>query len=225
MTQAIINCTNVTQGSIRPDNAIWNTVRGSAAGTVYDTILRADNQWTTGDKYWFHRGVVQFDTSSIPSGALLGSAVFRFPDGLYVWNAAKNSMAFALLSGMPTYPSNPVVYADFALAKYPNLVLWHDFTGLVWNGSAYVYDTASSIDVFRFSTAAELAYIQKGAGAVTKFCLVTEYDYNNSPPGASGLTQHFFKSHQFINSNAVQLVIDYVLSPQVVRTDKPSSIS
>ena len=225
MTQAIINCTHVTYGSIRPDNAIWNTVRGSAAGTAYDTILRADNQWTTGDKYWFYRGFVQFDTSSIPSGALLGSAALRFPSGLQVLNSKENSMSFALLSGMPTYPSNPMVYADFALSKYPNFVLWHDFTGLVWDGSDYTYDTASSIDVFRFSTATELAFIQKGAGAVTKFCLVTEYDYNNSPPGASGLTQHYFKSHQFIDSNAVQLVVDYVLSAQEVRTDRASGVS
>jgi len=136
-------------------------------------------------------------------------------------------MSFVLLSGMPTYPSNPVVYADFALSKYPDTVLRYSFTGMVWDSGNgwYEYDTSSSADAFYLTTTAQLAYIQKGAGAVTKFCLVTAYDADNTPPGGAVTNQHYFKSKGLINNDGVQLVVDYVLSPQVVRTDKPSSIS
>ena len=228
-TEVVINPVHVMRGSARPTRDIWNTVHGAVAGNVWGNNLRAEQHHVTaGDEYYLYRGFAQWDTSVIPASAKIVSAKLRFPTGLYVLSAGGTTATFYLLSGMPTYPSNPAVLSDFALSKYPNTVLSYTFTGLVYSSLllAWEYKPAVSTDVFTLSTTAQLAYIATGVGAVTKFLLVTSADYNNTPPGhgpAGGSTTSI-KGSESIDNDAPQLVVSYIIADQVVQTDPASGV-
>jgi hypothetical protein len=184
-----------------------------------------------GDNYILHRGFIAFDTSVIPTASVLNSAVLRFTSGYKVLDKT-DSMSFTLLSSEPLdnplYPGiSPLAMTDFNRVLYTETVVGHDFTGLVWDGTQYVLDVVVSADAFVFSTYPELAYILKGVGAVTKFCLMCDYDTNNVAPGSVGANRVYgMQAYGAVEDAAIKLVVDYTeVSEQVVRTDQVSGVN
>lgn len=93
------------------------TIRNYATGTVFDStddVIIGQNYPYSG-LYIVYRGFLFFDTSSIPDGATIDSAILS----LYV--TSDNSTAdfnVTVQDGQPTYPHNPLVNGDYYYQHY-----------------------------------------------------------------------------------------------------------
>jgi len=175
--------------------------------TSGNTLFDTSNNITIGqslvhgqtlDLYYIYRGFVYFDTSQIPSNAVINSAV------LYVYCLAKNvdinGFSVVVQNGQPTYPHDPMVVEDYNRNHYS------DNGAYVGLGSFYINAYNSMV-----LNSNGIGFIQKGLGAKTKLCLRSSNDINNEPIKSSTYGA-FFDRITFSaceEGHAPYLIIDY----------------
>lgn len=151
-------------------DADWATARNAAVGTATQT-----STWYVGvvGGYIVYHGYLIFDTSVIPAGAVISAAKLR------LWLASINNtpgsaLTCRVLNGMPTYPHDPVVVADYDRTLYAGAGGDHSYKNDAIGG--YVDHTLNATGI---------GWINRGGS--TKFNLQNlEYDINNVDPGGGG---------------------------------------
>lgn len=114
---SIVNITQSTNGVWDEDNSDYLTARNAVSSIVSIGTLNV-GQWywaTYPTKYHIHRSVLIFDTSEIDNAALIISATLK----LRISGGTRDTDFDVIIkNGMPTYPHNPVIDADYALTNY-----------------------------------------------------------------------------------------------------------
>jgi len=129
--------------------------------SIYTTVGQG---YTTLESWDIFRGSVIVDTSSIPDTATINSVILK----LYGVDSGKDTtFNIVATEGMPTYPHNPTVAADYARANY-NTTDLGSISSTSWSDSGW-----NSITL----TAAGIAKINKTG--ITSFMLRTSHDINN----------------------------------------------
>ena len=103
-------------GSMVYPNAVYSTAQGSATGSVGDTSAAygLGQLYETAPMYTIFRPFFMFDTS-----ALVGKTITAASLKLYAFQfGLDTNFNLTLTHGGTTYPHNPVVAADYAIANY-----------------------------------------------------------------------------------------------------------
>ena len=152
----------------------YSDARNSTTGTVLDDSSSfMVGQSYSGD-YFVFRGFVFFDTSIIPSGVNITSAllaVYRYDD------YSDDDFNVTIQNGQPTYPHTPLESGDYYHARY--------------SGNGGQLNTSAMSSGYNNITLTELGWIN--VNGTTKLCLRSSRDIGNIAP-----TQDEFIS---INSN------------------------
>jgi len=141
-----------------------------AAVANYDYSKYTLGQYESSTPYAIiYRIPVSFNTSVIVSGAPVEHAHLK----LYIkYNYSTTDFNIVIQNGQPTYPHNPAVLADYSAAHY--------------SGNGGEYDTAdipsTPVYIEVPLSATGRGWIQKGAGAVTKFCIRSSRDIDAIKP-------------------------------------------
>ena len=107
---------STSDGMIFEYDTVYSTARTDTAGIVTDT----SNYETVGQKldviyYYVRRSFIFFDTSAIPDGAIIDSAVLS----LYIYSDGSDTdFNVTVQNGMPTYPHDPLVGGDYYYQHY-----------------------------------------------------------------------------------------------------------
>lgn len=107
--------TDSTDAQIYYSHSVYATARTSATGTVSTGFTNIEVGQLDVGEYRISRGVVFFDLSTIPIGAVIDEAYLS----LYATNFfGDKNWNLTIQTGMPTYPHNPPVAGDYNLAYY-----------------------------------------------------------------------------------------------------------
>lgn len=155
---------------LKESNVDYNTPWVAASG---NTPNNATTVFYIGQRYgggWYsiYRSYVYFDTSSIPSDAIITLAT------LSLYGQENDSAADFLITvqnGQLTYPHDPLVAGDYAKANYSG-------DGGSLNTSGFI-TTGENVITLNVDGR---GWIQKGVGAVTKLCLRSSEDIVGSIP-------------------------------------------
>lgn len=159
---------SVSDGYIYQDGFAYGTVRALSSGTANSagfTLFCGQNNTGGGVEIW--RAYLYFDTSSIPSQAVIDNATLS----LYV-DADNSDTDFnvTIQNGQPTYPHNPLVGGDY----YYN---WYSGAG----GSRNTSDALSASAYWNITLSDDgLDWIE--ADTTTKLCLRSQEDIDASAP-------------------------------------------
>jgi hypothetical protein len=198
--------TNYTDG--RNDRS--NNLDGVGVGTARRSLIAASedpgtftlsgaNAWVAntvavqGYAYRIDRGYVYFDTSAIPDSATIASAT------LYLYGQADNSTTdfnLNIQSGMPTYPHDPLVAADFNTTYYSGIGCDP------YNTSGFTIAGYNAITL----SATGLTWISKTG--TTKLCLRSDEDVSASPPSGDEYVT-VYAAEQAGTANDPYLVVNY----------------
>jgi len=162
MSQVV--CNSVYNGYIYNSNANYNTCRDAIDGTVIDTFIVG--QKFIPNTYTTYRGFIYFDTSGIPSDALILSAIVTLP-GM----DDRSDTDFNIFIRGAGSASNPLIAGDYHLTHYDGEDLGQLTTYPPVTSNDYKYYTLNSNG---------LDYINKGG--TTKFVFLSKEDIDNSPP-------------------------------------------
>jgi PKD repeat protein len=112
--------TSSDDGDIYHSNTNYNTVWGSARGTVDNTgtsifIGQRKQPGMPTSTYYIYRGFLFFDTSQIPSNAIIDTATL----GLYkASDYSSTDFDITVQNGQPTYPARPMKDIDYDKSHY-----------------------------------------------------------------------------------------------------------
>jgi len=121
------------------------------------------------DSYSIYRGFIYFDTSSIPAEATITSVSLKL---ITFRDYSNTDFDIIVINGQPTYPHKPLQSNDYAISHYSG-------NGGSWNTANYP-GTGQEITIALNSNGK--SWIQKGAGAETKFALLSSRDINGNIP-------------------------------------------
>jgi hypothetical protein len=159
--------TSASDGSVSCNNVNYNTARTAAVGGVDSTSLYVGQ--ITGYTIW--RDALYFDTSALPDVAVVTAAnvsVYGKTD------TSVNDFSLTIVSGMPTYPSDPLVPADYDRTKYNTSI-----TGAAgFNTSGFVIGF-NNISM----NATGISWIN--VAGTTKFLLISSRDWAGAVPVAN----------------------------------------
>jgi len=151
--------------TLRGTNATYATANALAEGVkTPDTYIIVGQEILTGPLFAIFRSFVYFDTSSIPSTAIIYSATLSFDcfaDGSLV------DFDVVVRNGQDTYPTNPIATTDFDATFYSGD-----------GGSVNTYGLVTDIYTDITLNATGRSWIKKGSGAVTKLALISSRDIN-----------------------------------------------
>lgn len=174
----IIKSTNQYDITYYNNNAVYNTAWEAASGDMYSRGNLIIGQLVLSPSFRVGRSYFWFDTSSLPSDLVIVSAKLW----LYNRNVVSNyNSAFYIKiqrgtelngDGIPVVHHAPIVYEDYS-------------KGLV-SGDGGEIDASTIPEVegyFSIDLNEEgIDWINKGAGAISKFCLRTDKDINGVEP-------------------------------------------
>lgn len=170
---------STSDGLLQSNDANYATARGSAtadsAFTVSDIYVGQGND---AGSYFVQRGYLYFDTSAIPDGAVISAA------SLYLYGANDSSAVdydLTLQNGMPTYPHDPLVVADFANGNYAG-------SGGVFNTAGWAVGSYNVLPL----DATGISWISKTG--TSKFLLRSSHDINSNAPGVGVTNSVGFES-------------------------------
>ena len=167
--------TNHTDGYLRKDHSNYMTAHDAVACN-WDGVSSANFAGTIGQRYvaalyiiW--RSFVFFDTSSIGADAVIISATLT----LYTTNAGKSTVDtdfdVVIKSGMPDYPTEPLVVEDYLLSKYSG------DGGSINTADVSAVDHATNVITLNKTG---LDWINKTG--MTKFALISSRDIDSDIP-------------------------------------------
>ncbi|GAG76895.1 unnamed protein product, partial [marine sediment metagenome] len=118
--------------------------------------------------YIIMRGMLFFDTSSIPSGSNIINAVLSIK---IESDYSEEDFDITIRNGQPTYPHFPLEVGDYLYSHYSGD-----------GGSTNTYGLATDVytDIKLNSTGC--AWIEMGDSALTKLALISSRDISESPP-------------------------------------------
>lgn len=151
-------------------NANYNTCRvDTNADGVHSPSDMYIGQQFAGGTYTIWRGGVYFNTSALPDACIISAANLS----LYGKNDyTTNDFSITFTSGMPTYPSDPMVTQDFDRTKYNTLI-----TGAVgFNTSGFTTAGYNNISM----NATGMSWIN--VAGVTKFLVISTKDFAGTAP-------------------------------------------
>ncbi len=164
MSQPTI-CAALDAEGLYDSDSVFNTAWTKTTGGANPYIGMSKST-----SYFVQRGLIVFDSSSIPAGATITSAE------VWLWAVSKTETAGAydlvVQNGQPTYPHNPIVSGDFNKANYSG-------DGGSLASSGITVDAWVKIPL----NATGLTWIQKEG--TTKLCIRTSLDIAGTAP-ASG---------------------------------------
>jgi len=163
---AQVVCSNTLQGTVYNSNNNYYTCRNAANGTIWIAGSFMAGQLLVGSTYTIRRGFIFFDTSGIPSNALIVSAIVTLPI-----MDARNDTDFNIFIRGAESASNPLIAGDYDLTHYDGADLGRLTTFPPVTDNDYKYFTLNSLG---------LDYINRGG--TTKFVFLSKEDINNSPP-------------------------------------------
>ena len=166
---------SLSDGCIQRHGTVYSTVRTDGAGDTPEIVnyLRVGQDYSDSNYYIF-RSYVYFDTSSIPDSATILTANLR----LYSTGSGVNTEVY-VLSGMPTYPHDPLVAGDYDYSVYNSGA-----------GNSLCYAGSPSYQTIGL-TSTGISWINKAGW--TKFCLRSYNDvYGNEPTGLEEI--YFFQA-------------------------------
>jgi len=162
--------TSASDGYLEEDNGVYLTAQ---ADTTADTVESGGGfalkvGQNTDFKIW--RSFVYFDTSAIPNDVEVTSAYLVMNGDT---DTSTTDFNIYIQSGMPTYPHDPLVVADYDKTFYGSALLsdpWNSSTFVAGNNVMYLNSTGcSAINLTGY----------------TKLCLRSEEDINASQPTTS----------------------------------------
>ena len=145
-------------------NSNYNTARTTASGTV-GSDLRIGQLYSSGT-YVVNRAFVYFDTSALPDGATISSAILSLRGETDV---STTNFNIVVQTGMPTYPHDPLATGDYKYDLYSG-------TGSSFSTGGYVTTGYNNISL----TADGLTWINKAG--ITKFCIRSSRDIAATTP-------------------------------------------
>lgn len=146
--------------------------------------------------YDVHRSFLYFDTSSIPDDAVVISAKIRLKAADLDHDAIDNFNIVIRRNTAGTYPSNPLVKADF------------DYTFYTGDGGSINIDDVSSTGLtYIYLNSTGLDWISKTG--VTKLVLVSSQDINAITP--TGLENCKFRTYYYGAAEMPQLSVTYAI--------------
>jgi PKD repeat protein len=158
-------------GYIYSSSTTYSTARDASSGTVSSsaTYLSIGQRKDTGvfpSMYYIYRGFVLFNTSTLPSNAILDSAVLSlYKNDDY----STTDFSLTIQNGQPTYPHNPLQSTDYAKSRY--------------SGNGGSLNTSSYTSGRNNITLTNLSWIN--TTGTTKLCMRSSRDINgNTPTGA-----------------------------------------
>ena len=156
--------------------------------------MRLTPPWPGGYRTIVYRTVICFDTSNIPAGATIESAYLSMS---LRYDRSDADFDIVIQNGQPTYPHDPPIYTDFDLEHYSGN-----------GGSVSTVGGLPNPTIIEVN-ASGLNWIQKGEGAVTKFCLRSSHDINSVMP--SNYPNVDYVTFRDYSNYVVKLVIQYIL--------------
>ncbi len=157
-----------TDGYIYNSNTNYNTAWTSTRGTVDNTgasILIGQKFNPPFGPYSLYRGFLFFDTTRIPSNAIIDAATL----GLYkMGDYSTTDFLITVQNGQPTYPHNPLIVTDYDKSLY--------------SGNGGQFNTNNFVNGFN-----DLSLNSQGLGwinriGVTKLCLRSSRDISGTTP-------------------------------------------
>jgi hypothetical protein len=167
VTTILAKDTDTDDRFIQKSSSSYTTAHNSGTGTVRDYQYYQIGQTFGSSTYNVFRGYTYFDTSSIPSYAVIDSANLTF-----VLKADESDTDFDIVvqNGQPSYPSKPAVSSDFNYTYYSG------------NGGSFNTVGLPALDNSFVLTlnATGRGWITKGG--TTKFALRSNRDINSVAP-------------------------------------------
>jgi len=167
-----------TGAFIRPGyNASYSTVHNAGSGTIYNyTYVQVGQyKYIAGATFTISRAFLYFDTSSLPSGAIITDVKLR------IMHTSKDGVDFNIIvrNGQPTYPSDTLLTSDYAFSKYSGN-----------GGSINTADMTPS--VYSYLTFNYIGREWVNRDGVTKLALLSSRDISSTEPDA----------HEYIQLNS-----------------------
>lgn len=179
-------------------NPVYLTAHDSATGTSNSDFHSVSVGQYILLIYIVSRGVLYFDTSSIPLGSEIISAKLTLV--LSTDNSATD-FDVVIQNGMPTYPSKPAVATDFLYSYYSG------DGGSINTSALPAVGNPFDIDLNDIG----LGWINKGG--ITKFMFRSSRDISSTPP--TGLELIYFYAFDTGAPYIPKLTVEYTLTPIV----------
>lgn len=158
------------------------------------------------DTYSVYRGYLYFDTSGIPDDAVVSDVK------LYLYGAGdfdtSDYCSVRVTEGMPTYPHDPLVNADYNKANYNTDLLGQLFAGnytLGWN-------------TINFNSAGEAEINLTGT---SKFCLRSTFDISGVTPSNSQYVVFYSREKGLTYAPYLEVTYSIPIDPPDVTTNDP----
>jgi hypothetical protein len=158
-------------GTLEKSDANYTTCHNASTADNASTSGDLDvGQILAGGTYYIYRGVLEFDTSTIPSNAIITYAKLK---GFYcAYTQGGGTYDLVVQNGQPTYPHNPFVVGDYSYSYYSG-------NGGSINNSALTY--GKNFEIILNST----GWSWINPGGMTKFVLRTSDDISGTAPIAN----------------------------------------
>lgn len=177
----------------------YGAARNSTIGNITDT----DSNIIGGQRFVFssysvYRSFLYFDTSSMPSNAIVTLAKLSLK---IQSDSSTTDFNVTIQNGQPTYPHSPLQSGDFNLAYYSGL-----------GGSRNTSDGLSVGNYWNITLNSDGRTWVKG-GTTTKLTLRSSNDINNIAP--TGFEYILYYSYEYGVSSSAKLYVTYTYSPYV----------
>jgi hypothetical protein len=197
-------------GYVYKSRSTYSSAFTYTTGTVLNTgdYIRI-GQYYGGGLYRINRSFLIFDTSSIPSNAIITSATLSLYQVLADSDQSATDFDIVIQNGQPDYPNVPLVTGDYYYAHY--------------SGDGGSINTSNLSDETIITLNADgLSWIQKGVGVLTKLALRSSRDINQIQP--SGYEYVYFYDSDHDEIYFPKLVVNYTLSAAGTSTKISSGI-
>ena len=186
----------------------WDSCHDAVSSSTTDRSYchNGINRDYGGDKWYIYRSMMLIDTSSIPTGSIIQSAIFK----LYVY-ALPNPCFYPddrpqVLDGGGTKPSDPIVSGDYLYTQYSGNY------GVTSAAPTYSTQTNTSYNNFPLS---DFSKIPMGAGALFRCSIHHPRDVSDEPPTPSENTQDYVACHGSANTYPPKLELTYDVSSSI----------
>jgi len=201
----------------RYSDSSWTSARESSSSNTSSftaTGLHVTGYESATGRHYIYRSIVFFDTSSLPDSATITDTALY----LYVSNIEDADDAeIWIVSGMPTYPHDPPVLADYDWDNYGNFASTYGYADASDDLTLDQYNKVNTND------SALLKAIVNKTGD-TKLCLVSRHDKENDNPALSDYSLVSSYSYEQGVGYQPYLEVTYTASAPTITTDAASAI-
>jgi hypothetical protein len=190
-----------SDGYIYNSNSNYNTAWTASTGTISSTAtylsIGQSKVASLPPDYRVYRGFLPFNTSSLPSNAIIDNATLS----LYKKDDySTTDFTITIQNGQPTYPHNPLQAGDYAKSHY--------------SGNGGGLNTSRFVNGRNNITLANLNWINKTG--TTKLCLRSSRDINGTIPTGSEYVNVY-------SANAMDPMPDVSYKPKLIITYRNQS--